>query len=691
MKRLLKAALCAVIFICLLTVCVCAEEAGGLTAFDTIASMTNYTFNDLVSNHWAFSGIKICYDRGILIGFPDGTFCAEENVTWSQAVTIAARIHSVYHDLPLSDIKDENDLWFKPYYDYCVLNKLLPTGGPAYELYDDTDINRYDLAYIFSRLISSGDMPAISDRSVPDASVIPSKYLSSVKTMYAAGIMNGMDKNAFNGTSFATRAQVAEVVARLLVPAEREGYDSRVNLDMQPYEANLENDSIAVSVGKEFFCIYKTYVTTTAERYALYKNDTVTGRFSPIYTCDVGDYMANLSVYNGKVYFTVSTSGTASGLLICYDPDTEKFSTVYAGNIVESYCFYNSQIYALLFSNYSETVDGYTYDFGTISKTGFTPIHSGYSYYEAMYFTPYGWNGCIYFRLSSKDGPTYLYKYSIADKRISRVMNANINSAFFDGHVMYFLAYNEDGSYDRNLYSVSVQTPEVVTSIGAFPAPTDSKFRSIYKCNDEYYCLSAFSRDVYSMSETGSSRIALITGGIYNAMCFTADKVIIIPNTLVTSNANEMFIYNSRTLSAKEQLGDWLGLSCYYEGRHFIPDEKQTVLASSTSVSSVTDLEITISEAYMRGNDFIVLAKYTNKTGEKIKLRSYVVQVGLNNAVFVAQDVNRMSGYEMKKDDIQTFTFVIGENSLLQPIDLLTDSIGIRVIPTYDIVQSTQK
>lgn len=700
MKKLFRITVCILALVCLISVCAfadgepAAETKGGLGAFDTIANMSTYTFPDLVSNHWAYAGIKLCYDRGILVGYPDGSFAADENITWAQAITVAARIHSIYYNEQLSDIMSESDLWFKPYYDYCSLHGLIPSGAPQYAKLDKTDINRYDLAYIFSRTIASKDLAPVSDLNIPDLASIPSKYVSSVKQMYAAGIMNGMDRNAFDGSSYATRAQIAEVIARLLVPSERVGHDIRANSDMAAFEANLENDSVAVQVGKRYFCIYKTYTGPQTEQFALYSNDPITGSFSPIYTCDAGDYLSNLSVYDGKVYFCRSTSGSASGSLLSFDPDTEKISIVYSGFIVESYCFYDGVIYALMFTSYSETVDGYYYAFGTIEKGVFNSVKTGMNYYEVKYFVPYGWDNCIYFKLSSKEGPTQLYKYDLQTKMITLVLNANINTSFFDGHVMYYLVFDPDGAYDLNLYGISLSVPDAVCTYGKFPAPTTSKFRSLYKFGDDFYCLSAFSRNVYAMDKTGAYRIALITGGVYNAMCFTSDKVVLIPNTLVTSNANEVNIYNSKTLSAKCLYGDWLGLSCYYEGRHFAPAENQVVLSSTESVSSVSKLLITVPEAFYNGKDFVMLTKFQNETDETIKIRSYVVYLAVNidgRQVIAAQNINRMSGYELKKHSIQTFTFVIGENDIGIPFDPAVDQMSIYIVPTYDIVPKAQK
>lgn len=674
----------------LLTIGAFAAPGRGLNAFEKIADMGKYTYSDLLTNHWAYSGIKICYDRGIMIGYPDGTFGPEETVTWSHAVTIAARVHSAYNGNALNTA-DSGEYWYTPYYNYCVKYKLLPNTCPKLSRLDDSSISRYNLAYIFSRLIDNEDTAAISDLKIGDVNDIPSYYLASVKKLYAAGIMNGMEDNEFKGNESTTRAQIATVAARLIVPSERVGHDSKANLAMEPYQANLENDSVAAQLGNSYYCIYKSYTDPQTVIYSLYRTD-LDDTHTKLYSCSDGEYLNNISVYNGKVYFCKATSGTASGSLLCYDPASESVSVLYHGKAVESYCIYNGRIYALLFTTYADKPADYLYDFGRISSGKFTAIRTGYTYAEARSFTPYGWNGKIYFKLSSQNGPTNLYAYSIADGDISMVSAVNINTSFFDGHVIYFLAYDSEGNYDRKLYAMSVECPGVIYSPGEFPAATDTRYRSLYKHDDTVYCLSSFNRNIYSMDSIGTTRIALMCGGVYNSLCFTKDKAMLIPNTFVTSNPNEVKLYNAKNLSSRTLYGDAIGLSCYYTGAYFTPEDGQPVYSNTESVSTVSKLSITVPEMFTKGSDLVVRTKCVNNTGSDIKLRSYIIAVAVNGQV-VAYDINRMWGFELKNYGIQTFTFVIGADDITQKIDLSKSNVSIQIIPTYDVVvnQNTGK
>ena len=47
--------------------------------------------------------------------------------------------------------------------------------------------------------------------------------------MYAAGVFTGKNGGNFDPNGSATRAEIAVIVSRLLLPGQRVGHDSRVN------------------------------------------------------------------------------------------------------------------------------------------------------------------------------------------------------------------------------------------------------------------------------------------------------------------------------------------------------------------------------------------------------------------------------------------------------------------------------
>lgn len=699
LRRALSLLLAVCCALSLPTVCAAAEtvSGAGLAVFEDVADMTPNTFSDVSASAWYYQGVETSYNKGILVGYGNGFFGPGDNITWAEAIKVAAVIHARYYANAIETEPKTGERWYAPYYRYCSRHGLLPEATTAYE--DPArQIDRKNLAYLFAQVVDETELPSISDISIGDESEIDAYYLDSVKLMYSSGVMRGVNSDhVFLGDTTATRSELAQVIANLLLPAQRAGHDSRANADMADFEANLENDSVAVELGGVTYALYKNYETVDTVRYGLFCVDG-SGNSTKLYSPAAGMYLSDISVYNGRVYFCMSATGTATGSLLCYDPSSGSIGTVYSGYIVESYCFYDGGLYALLFTQYADKPSGYLYAFGRISGGSFTAAASDLDYNTAANIVPYGWNGRIYFKLGEletakgADGTETqyycdkLYAYDISSGEIAKVCDYKINTSFFDGHVMYFLAYDNNGNYDKNLYAISVQAPSAVKTFGEFPAASASRNRSLYKFGDTFYCLSSFSRNLYSMDDTGATRLALICGGVYSSMCFTESKMVLIPNTLVTSNANELKVYNASSLSARSLYGDWLGQSVYYEGARFVPEDGKEYYSSDVSVSTVSALPITVTKAFARGNDFIIQAKYVNTLDDiHIKLRSYVVKVYLDGQL-VAYDLNRMSGYELTDGDVQTFTFVIAGSDVLSSFEVGSGTLEIEIVPTFDQV-----
>ena len=116
-----------------------------------------------------------------------------------------------------------------------------------------------------------------------------------------------------------------------------------------------------------------------------------------------------------------------------------------------------------------------------------------------MDFQPYGYRNHLYFKLSGYSGPTNLYSFDLATDTLTKLSDANINASFFAGQVMYYLAYNPDGSCDTNLYALSLALPGSVDTLGAFPASSALEGRSLYGRGGYVYCLTGNVGRLYRM------------------------------------------------------------------------------------------------------------------------------------------------------------------------------------------------
>ena len=80
----------------------------------TLNTAMAFQFPDVASAHWAASQIQILSDQGVIVGYPDGTFKPDENVTRAEFASMAIKALGQEHTkvaqpLNFTDITD--DYW----------------------------------------------------------------------------------------------------------------------------------------------------------------------------------------------------------------------------------------------------------------------------------------------------------------------------------------------------------------------------------------------------------------------------------------------------------------------------------------------------------------------------------------------------------------------------------------------------
>lgn len=169
------------------------------------------SFKD-TGKHWARPAIQELAARGVIRGFPDGTFGPDQKVTRVQFVSLLAVALQwpVPEDAPV--FKDRIPEWARPAVAAAVSRGVV-TGYPDGTFAPDARITRSEMAVIISRALNlSGDGTKLT---YADAGKIPVFAREAVGKVTAAGLMKGSD-GSFRPLDGATRAETAVAVERLL-------------------------------------------------------------------------------------------------------------------------------------------------------------------------------------------------------------------------------------------------------------------------------------------------------------------------------------------------------------------------------------------------------------------------------------------------------------------------------------------
>ena len=216
-KRILSIFLTAIMVVSLLPVtALAADTSAGLDNFKKVQSYN--AFDDVKTSDWVYENVVSVYEFNLMIGRSSTMFVPDENMTVAEAMTIAARMHAIYHTGKATFTQGLP--WYQVYTDYCKANGI---ADP-----DDYDLNapvtRAQFAEIISNAFPKDAFNAINtvdNNMIPDVKAAD-EYGAAVYMLYRAGILIGNDdKGTFSPDSNILRMEVAAIITRMADPSLR--------------------------------------------------------------------------------------------------------------------------------------------------------------------------------------------------------------------------------------------------------------------------------------------------------------------------------------------------------------------------------------------------------------------------------------------------------------------------------------
>lgn len=223
----------------------------GMANFKTSdANMKHY--NDVYQSAWYYDEVTQSSKLGIVVGDDYGNFNPDANLSYGEALTLAARVNAIYHNrqAELEKMaeaqKASGKHWATGYEDYAYSNGILEPSNDKSEpsregLSLDMPCSRYIMAQLFANALPDSEYTAINDWSLsPDTSAWSylSPYLGgatpSLKKLFLSGIMIG-DDTGFRGNDSITRAETACIVNRIAVPTNRKTVIDTTQFDYAKY------------------------------------------------------------------------------------------------------------------------------------------------------------------------------------------------------------------------------------------------------------------------------------------------------------------------------------------------------------------------------------------------------------------------------------------------------------------------
>ena len=183
---------------------------GGVGGIDN-----NAVFTD-IAGHWAEQTIIALYNRGIIKGKTQATYCPQDTISRAEAIALIVRtlnISDTSHIVVSYDDVNEDD-WF-----YSVVRDALAMGiissDTLFRPYDS--ITRQEMAKLIVNAyeLSSSSVIQPAEFEFTDAEIIDEWAKSYVSKGVGANLIKGMDDGSFSPKRSVTRAEAAVFISRL--------------------------------------------------------------------------------------------------------------------------------------------------------------------------------------------------------------------------------------------------------------------------------------------------------------------------------------------------------------------------------------------------------------------------------------------------------------------------------------------
>jgi exopolysaccharide biosynthesis protein len=164
------------------------------------------------AGHWANEAVGRLALRGVLKGFPDGSYKPGQAVTRAQFIFSLAAALKWPAPENTTSYSDYIPDWAKPALEAAAARGVI-NGYPDGTIRPDDKITRSEMAVIIDRALSLGDPEGMINYK--DLNNIPEYALGAVLRITEAGLLQGSE-GYFNPLQGATRAEMAVAVDRVL-------------------------------------------------------------------------------------------------------------------------------------------------------------------------------------------------------------------------------------------------------------------------------------------------------------------------------------------------------------------------------------------------------------------------------------------------------------------------------------------
>jgi len=174
-------------------------------------------FVDVAPDAWYRSDVENAHEMGLINGKTATNFAPDDNLTYAEAVKLAACMHQRYTTGAVT--LQNGTPWYQTYVDYCKNNGII-----SKDYVWDMPATRAGYMEIFANALPADALAQINDvadGSIPDVSMMHPQAAAIYK-LYRAGILQGNDEmHNCNPSASIKRSEVAAILTRMMDATQR--------------------------------------------------------------------------------------------------------------------------------------------------------------------------------------------------------------------------------------------------------------------------------------------------------------------------------------------------------------------------------------------------------------------------------------------------------------------------------------
>lgn len=193
-------------------------------SFASVVNAEHYSkFTDVKPDSWYYEDVDNAVRLGIINGKTETTFAPDDNLTYAEAIKLAACMYQLYKDGSVYLVPGGNP-WYQIYVDYAKDHGIITENF----FYKVSNINekatRAGYMEIFANALPDEALIGINnvpDGSIPDVPMVHESSISIYK-LYRAGILTGVDaKHNCKPEDNIKRCEVAAIITRMMDETKR--------------------------------------------------------------------------------------------------------------------------------------------------------------------------------------------------------------------------------------------------------------------------------------------------------------------------------------------------------------------------------------------------------------------------------------------------------------------------------------